>query len=122
MHADFPFVHDELIRIVREHQAVLGIRASLYMERGVQLATYHPGDHYTWHEDGHPNDATRRELSISVLLSAGFRGGELEFRRKGAPQLRRPGDIVLFNSWETHRVAPVTSGVRDSLVVWFRGA
>ncbi len=122
MSDEHPFVHDELVEIVRQHQDRMGITVPLYVERGVQLASYHMGDHYDWHEDGHPGDRTRRQLSISVLLTAGFKGGEMEFRRRGAPQLRRPGDIVLFHAWETHRVAPVSQGVRDSLVVWFRVA
>ena len=122
MASDHPFVQDELIEVVRQHQVGMGISVPLYIERGVQLATYHVGDHYDWHEDGHPGDATRRRLSISVLLSAEFDGGDMEFRRAGAPRLRKPGDIVMFDAWETHRVAPVTRGVRDSLVVWFRVA
>jgi len=117
-----PFVQEELLDVVRNNQARLGISAPLYIERGVQLATYHAGDHYGWHEDGHPGDGTRRELSISVLLTTGFKGGQMEFRRAGAPKLKRPGDIILFHAWETHRVAPVTQGVRDSLVVWFKAA
>ena len=116
---EHPFVQEELIKVVRQHQTKLGISAPLFVERGVQLATYHVGDHYTWHLDGNPGDGTRRALSISVLLTATFKGGEMEFKRQGAPQLKRPGDIVLFNAWETHRVAPITQGVRDSLVVWF---
>jgi PKHD-type hydroxylase len=119
---EHPFVQEELLDVVRSNQGRLGVSATLFIERGVQLATYHVGDHYGWHEDGHPGDGTRRQLSISVLLTAGFQGGQMEFRRPGAPQLRRPGDIVLFHAWETHRVAPVTQGVRDSLVVWFKTA
>jgi PKHD-type hydroxylase len=122
MATEHPFVHQALAEVVRAHQERMGIREPLFIERGVQLATYHPGDHYDGHEDGHPGDATRRRLSISVLLTDDFDGGAMEFRRAGAPRLRKPGDIVLFDAWETHRVAPVTRGVRDSLVVWFRVA
>ena len=120
MQAEYPFVHNELVKVVQAHQIRFGITDPLYVEKGVQLARYEVGDHYSWHVDGHPGDNTPRALSISVLLTANFEGGQMEFRRPGAPQLKRPGDIVLFHSWETHRVAPITRGVRDSLVVWLK--
>ncbi len=119
MYEQFTSIHQEMIRAVSEHQARFGIRDPLRIERGVQLATYHVGDHYGWHIDGRPGDGTRRALSISVLLNDSFKGGRLDFKTPGAPQIKKAGDIVIFNSDEWHRVAPVTMGVRDSLVVWF---
>jgi PKHD-type hydroxylase len=119
MYEQFAPIHQEMIRAVSEHQPRFGIRDPLRIERGVQLATYHVGDHYGWHIDGRPGDGTRRVLSISVLLTDDFKGGRLDFRTPGAPPLKKAGDIVIFNSDEWHRVAPVTAGVRESLVVWF---
>lgn len=115
----FAPIHREMIRVVSEHQQAFGIRDPLRIERGVQLATYHEGDHYGWHIDGRAGDRTRRVLSISVLLTDDFQGGRLDFRSPGAPHLKKAGDIVIFNADEWHRVAPVTKGVRESLVVWF---
>jgi PKHD-type hydroxylase len=119
MYERFAPIHQEMIRAVSEVQSQFGIRDPLRIERGVQLATYHAGDHYGWHVDGRPGDNTHRVLSISVLLTDDFKGGRLDFKTPGAPQLKKPGDIVIFNSDEWHRVAPVTAGVRESLVVWF---
>jgi len=77
----FPFVHDELTAIVREHQLQLGISTALYIEKGVQLATYRPGDHYSWHEDGHPQtprgaatETRRRHRPVQLLGNASGRG------------------------------------------------
>ena len=119
MYEHFSPLHQAMIRAVSDHQAEFGIKDPLRIERGVQLATYHPGDHYGWHIDGRVGDRTRRILSISVLLTDDFKGGRLDFRSPGAPHLKKAGDIVIFNSDEWHRVAPVTAGVRESLVVWF---
>jgi PKHD-type hydroxylase len=119
MYEQYAPIHHEMIRAVSAVQLTFGIRDPVRIERGVQLATYHKGDHYGWHVDGRPGDKTRRALSISVLLTDDFKGGRLDFRTPGAPQLKKPGDIVIFNSDEWHRVAPVTDGVRESLVVWF---
>lgn len=119
MYEQYAPIHHEMIRVVSEHQARFGIREAVRIERGVQLATYHPGDHYGWHIDGRPTDRTRRILSISVLLTDRFKGGDLEFKTEGAPRIRKAGDIVVFSSDEWHRVVPVTEGIRESLVVWF---
>lgn len=119
MYEDYTWVHQLMIRVVSEHQGLFGVRSSLRIERGVQLATYRVGHHYGWHIDGRPTDNTRRTISMSVLLSDNFEGGQLEFKTPGAPKLKKAGEIVLFNAEEFHRVAPVTKGVRDSLVVWF---
>ncbi len=119
MYEDHTWVHQLMIRAVSEHQGLFGIRSALQIERGVQLSTYRIGFHYGWHIDGRPSDSTRRVLSMSVLLSDDYEGGSLEFRTPGAPRLKKAGEIVIFNSDEFHCVAPVTRGVRDSLVVWF---
>ena len=111
-------LYEELYRIVREHQMKLGVTARLCFSSDMQLATYRVGDHYTWHRDVGSSDRLQRLISLSVLLTSDFAGGQLEFRTPGAPKLAKPGDIVMFNSDETHRVAPVTRGVRNSLVAW----
>jgi predicted 2-oxoglutarate/Fe(II)-dependent dioxygenase YbiX len=114
-----PELHDELMRIAATNQLRLGVSHRIQLEPGMQLSTYYEGHHFDWHFDGHPKDQTRRVLSMSVLLTADFAGGELEFKTEGAPRLKKPGDVILFNSSETHRVAPVTRGVRDTIVCWF---
>ena len=71
---EHPFVHEELVDVVRQHQDRMGISAPLYVERGVQLATYHVGDHYNWHEDGHPGDGTRQAAVDLRPADGGIRG------------------------------------------------
>ena len=89
---------------------------------------------YDWHEDctwcrSHP---TRRKLSICVQLSAPatYEGGNLELNtdqlggEDQAPdveQLRQQGTTMVFPSFLRHRVTPITSGKRYSLVSWYEG-
>jgi hypothetical protein len=37
------------------------------------------------------------------------------------PHIKNKGACICFPSYTYHRVTPVTSGIRKSLVVWFRG-
>lgn len=89
---------------------------------------------YDWHMDmllgGEYIGAASepRKLSLSLVLGepgVDFEGGHFEFnmgdeRRPRRAELRR-GRVILFPSWMIHRVTPVTSGVRRSLVAWVTG-
>ena len=92
----------------------------------LQLARYGPAQHYDWHMDlasRGPNSF--RKLSLTVQLSApgDYEGGDLEFKLdEGTTKTPRDqGIVTLFPSYVLHRVAPVTAGVRYSLVHWLRG-
>jgi hypothetical protein len=104
--------------------------------------------YYDWHkdwccrncskdEDG--NEATikgPRKLSCSILLSSPdeYEGGEFKvvngdisrledgvFLKSDNANIRNKGDMVVFRSDAFHRVAPITKGIRKSLVLWFSG-
>jgi PKHD-type hydroxylase len=86
--------------------------------------------YYNWHTDS-DNNANRRfqrKISGIILLTPPdeYEGGELEIVQGGQvsnPTVLRPepGDIVFFDSRMPHRVKPVTSGVRKSIVFWVIG-
>lgn len=81
--------------------------------------------HYAWHADlGHDNEPTRK-LSITFQMSdpASYDGGNLEINANGRPETapRERGKLVLFPSYEIHRVTPVTRGQRSALVAWIGG-
>ena len=92
-----------------------------------QFTEYPKGGFYDWHMDtdtyfGH--EPTVRKISMTCLLSdpSEFKGGELEFMDKGKrPNNLKQGQAIFFASFLRHRVAPVTKGVRRSLVMWFGG-
>lgn len=97
-----------------------------YGFHGIQIARYGTGGHYTWHMDVGSGENSLRKLSISVQLSApeDYDGGELEFNTvmdKGASHGKKRGSAIFFPSFMDHRVAPVTRGIRWSLVIWLYG-
>ena len=88
---------------------------------GIQITRYDPGGHYTWHRDS--TNGKTRKLSISLLLNDDYTGGELELESKPDSFLCTPkaGEAILFPSWLSHRVKPVKTGHRISLVAWMNG-
>lgn len=94
-----------------------------------QYTKYDKNQHYTWHWDysfGWNNHV--RKISLIMMLSdpSEYEGGEFEIVVNGnieEPKSFKPGkgDIVFFASWMPHRVAPIISGVRKSLVSWVEG-
>ena len=110
-----------------------------------QFTKYTKGQYYDWHCDSwdkpyireHENDPSHgkiRKLSVTVTLSdpKDYKGGELEFDfRQNDPDKKRnvhkcteilpKGSLVVFPSFVWHRVCPVKSGERNSLVIWNLG-
>jgi PKHD-type hydroxylase len=90
----------------------------------LQFAEYESGGHYGWHVDVGSDITSGRKISASVQLSDGssYEGGDLEFVNINIPEDARSIDsITLFPSYLAHRVAPVTKGIRRSLVAWVHG-
>jgi PKHD-type hydroxylase len=90
----------------------------------LQIASYGPEQHYTWHPD---HEMLRREhvirkLSVICMLSdsSEYSGGDLEFDPYGEVKLER-GDVIVFPSFLKHRVVPVTEGLRKTAVIWVSG-
>ena len=94
----------------------------------MQFTEYHAvqGGHYDWHQDVHWNGQTNndRKLSVTVQLSDAndYGGGNFEFDEvKTNADFRSKGTVLVFPSYLRHRVLPVISGTRLSLVAWFFG-
>lgn len=82
-------------------------------------------DHYTWHMDLGSTKSSPRKLSLILQLSDPneYEGGDLEFffHNESTKTIKRKGFIYVFPSYIMHRVLPVTSGIRKTLVVWLGG-
>tara|TARA_B100000029_G_C17343363_1_gene876143 strand:+ start:49 stop:672 length:624 start_codon:yes stop_codon:yes gene_type:complete len=103
--------------------------------QAVQFARYQNGGHYDWHQDyNYTEGATEcRKLSLTMSLTdeTTYEGGELEFYNGGKPyrqgknnvlsDVRAQGSVIVFDSYDWHRVTPVTKGIRYSLVCWTVG-
>ena len=91
----------------------------------IQLSNYESKDQgeFDWHVD--LSDNLIRKLSIIIQLSdpAEYEGGELMFKNNNIPFTvkKQRGLVTLFPSWMLHRVTPVISGTRQTLVQWVSG-
>ena len=108
-----------------------------------QFTKYKKGQYYDWHCDSwdkpydSPNTSShgkQRKLSVTLSLSddKDYSGGELEFDMRNTDpdkkanthvlkEIRSKGSLVVFPSDVWHRVKPVKSGIRHSLVIWNLG-
>ena len=99
----------------------------------IQYTQYDKGDFYNWHTDmdlcdvNEPNQLVRK-LSFTLQLTNDdeYTGGNLEFAdfddstyRFLVPKSR--GTVIVFDSRTPHRVTPIESGTRKSLVGWVVG-
>jgi len=96
----------------------------------VQFAKYDSKQlgHYGWHEDvfyksSKPYD---RKLSLIIQLSNpdDYEGGDFEFRGCDlieSEQIRPQGSVLVFPSFQQHRVSEVTKGLRYSITTWIEG-
>jgi PKHD-type hydroxylase len=115
---------DKLLQVVTNANAVFQFDIDSF--EAIQLARYDEGDHYAWHKDIGNGQSQYRKLSLSVQLSADsdYEGGDFQFwGPDGSPHsvTRELGSVIVFPSWERHRVTPVTRGTRWSLVAWSAG-
>ncbi len=92
----------------------------------LQLATYGPEDFFEWHMDYGVGDVSNRKLSITVQLSdpADYADGDLQFmiNHQAFSAPKEAGTAIIFPSYAMHRVLPVASGRRQSIVGWIGGA
>ena len=108
-----------------------------------QFTKYKKDQYYDWHCDSWdkpydkpdtPSHGKIRKLSVTVSLSdpKDYKGGELEFDFRNNEPNKKPnirkcteilpkGSLVVFPSFVWHRICPVKSGERNSLVIWNLG-
>ena len=99
----------------------------------IQYTQYNKGDFYKWHTDMDICDANEpdqlvRKLSFTLQLTNEdeYTGGNLEFADFDDSAYRfmvskSRGTVIVFDSRTPHRVTPVESGIRKSLVGWVVG-
>ena len=138
------WIYKELHPYVHEANRAAGWNFDWERSESCQFTKYKLNQYYDWHCDSHAkpyeegfDKGTIRKLSMTCQLTDGseYTGGELEFdfrnydphMRDESQHLRRAkeilpkGSIIVFPSFVWHRVKPVTSGTRYSLVVWHLG-
>lgn len=95
-------------------------------DEDAQVGRYAEGHFYDWHIDRGGRGAGRnRKLTVAVQLTdpRDYDGGDLDLNPDGrivaAPRAR--GTAIVFPAYTLHRVAPISRGVRHSLVIWTHG-
>jgi len=140
------WIYKELHPYVHEANKAAGWNYDWERSESCQFTKYKLNQYYDWHCDSWdkpydkpdtPEHGKIRKLSMTCQLTDGseYQGGELEFDfRNYDPHMRDEskhriqckeilpkGSIIVFPSFVWHRVKPVTSGTRYSLVVWHLG-
>ena len=92
----------------------------LSAHEGFGLLKYTASAEYHRHSDHGPNNS--RVLSMVASMGSDCTGGELEFPYFDLSIKLQKNSLILFpsNFPYTHIAHPVTSGVKYSLVTWFR--
>ena len=123
-----------------EANKIAGWNLDIKAAESMQLTRYRKGGFYDFHMDGKADHLSTydmpdnrfmhghvRKISMSIILNDNFEGGAFEFASYNkeecsiTPIEAKAGDLIFFCSGMEHRVAPVTKGVRYSLVNWFLG-
>ena len=132
------WIYKEIQPYVHQANANAGWNFQWDFSESCQFTKYEKGQFYDWHCDSSEKEGPKiRKISMTCQLTDGseYEGGELEFDfRNYDPHMRDEskhriqckeilpkGSIIVFPSFVWHRVKPVTSGTRYSLVVWHLG-
>jgi PKHD-type hydroxylase len=90
-----------------------------------QFASYGTDHKFDWHTDAGEAEVSQRKLGCVIHLNdpGEYQGGELQLfainNPRPAPQ--DVGSLIIFPAYVLHRVLPVTSGHRYTLVQWMSG-
>ena len=98
----------------------------------LQYSEYGNNQEYGWHQDVNNTpypDGRIRKISFSIFLNDGHEGGEFDLELHGPDvkpryiEVTKQGsaNCIMFHSDMWHRVRPVTSGIKKSIVGWMLG-
>ena len=135
------WVYSLIYPFMEEANKKSGWNFSITASESPQLTKYKKDDFFGWHIDGHSDslstydlpknkflDKNVRKISMTILLNDDYEGGNFQFGffNRGKVSISNPkfstkGSIIFFPSFMHHQVAPITKGIRYSLVAWFIG-
>lgn len=120
----FPFLLDKMSKLLNEYIFVKGFDLD-FEESQFQFTEYLPGDHFNWHKDVSGKKITDydRYCSLVIQLNDQYKEGDLQIKDQKNETLtveKGVGNLILFLSNISHRVTPVKSGNRYTLVNWVK--
>lgn len=94
------------------------VHLTISTDEGYNILRYQPGGKYDIHIDQGPKH--NRALTIIFNLNDDYEGGDLEFFNGKHVIKPKKGDVIIFPSsfMFDHAIAPITEGVRYSMVTW----
>lgn len=114
------FLNDKLQNILVELVKIKGFSVSGL--QSFQFTEYSVGDYYNWHRDNSIDNTiiSNRFYSTIIQLNDEYINGELQLNIDGTEITLESGigNLYMFPSYTIHRIKPITSGVRYSLVNW----
>jgi len=118
----YAWIHHILLTYMQKANTNSGWNFIITDQQDPQFTVYDIDNFYEFHTDDDDHRDRMRKLSLSVFLSdpSTYEGGNFEFQNTSIP-FKEKGSIIVFPSFLLHRVTPVTSGIRYSLVNWFTG-
>jgi len=141
-----PWIYKEIHPYINAANKNAGWNFEWHHSEACQFTKYKLNQYYDWHCDSWHEPYSRpgkvehglvRKLSVTCQLSdsSDYLGGDLEFDSRNynpdkrdsrihvvkSKEILPKGSVVVFPSDVWHRVKPVTSGTRYSLVIWNLG-
>jgi PKHD-type hydroxylase len=119
---DFPNLNKKLIEIFEKEIDVKGHKVD-FMHKEFQFTEYKTNGYYNWHTDSSSPSNKERYCSIVIQLNDSYTGGELQLKNNDNTDNvlnSGLGNLFLFHSHIQHRVTPVLTGIRYSLVNWIK--
>ena len=92
--------------------------------QSMQYTVYYDKGHYDWHRDIGGNDPIQKaRINVAVLQLSSpseYKGGVLQIKHEDTiiDVMKTKGMVTTFPIQLEHRVTPVTSGVRKTLIMW----
>ncbi len=86
----------------------------------VQVTTYRQDNYYDWHVDGSVGDSRCLTLIAQLSHPKDYEGGRLEIENVNLDScVYDLHSVTLTYPHYRHRVTPIQSGTRNSLITWF---
>ena len=119
---DFPNLNEKLFKIFKKEVKIKGYEID-FISNKFQFTQYTKDGYYNWHTDSDSGLTKERYCSMVIQLNEEYTGGELQIKDIDDNEItleKGLGNLFIFYSHLTHRVNPIISGTRYSLVNWFK--
>lgn len=132
------WVYSQLFKFIHDANRLGRFEFDIKSSEPIQYTRYsgedNNRDHYDWHQDSiYTPRGEIRKLSLICNLTdpKEYEGGDLfievphpnpaQSRKYQLNFMKQRGSVIVFPSFLWHKVAPVTKGIRHSLVCWMKG-